>query len=172
MSAWGARSWLGAGVIVMALVLVAAARMGGDVSPPVVAAASSAAEADIPAEALRDYQDAARTCRGLPWTVLAGIGKVESNHGRSDLPGVHSGANFAGAMGPMQFLRATWDAYHLPGMANVYAHRDASFAAAHLLCANGGATPDGRRRAIYLYNHDWNYVNLVLNWAGRYAAAG
>ena len=38
----------------------------------------------------------------MPWTVLAGIGKVESDHGRTTLPGVTSGANAFGAAGPMQ----------------------------------------------------------------------
>ncbi len=37
---------------------------------------------DIPAVLLPIYMTAARTCPGLPWTVIAGIGKVESNHGR------------------------------------------------------------------------------------------
>ncbi len=52
---------------------------------------------DIPADYLAWYMAAAQTCPGLPWSVLAGIGKVESNHGRSTLPGVRSGANHAGA---------------------------------------------------------------------------
>jgi hypothetical protein len=33
--------------------------------------------------------------------VLAAIGKVKTNHGRLQAPGVTSGANFAGAAGPM-----------------------------------------------------------------------
>lgn len=37
---------------------------------------------DIPPQLLEHYRMAALTCPGLPWTVLAGIGKVESNHGR------------------------------------------------------------------------------------------
>jgi hypothetical protein len=53
--------------------------------------------ADVPPAYLVLYMDAAPACPGLPWGVLAGIGKVESDHGRSDAPGVHSGANFAGA---------------------------------------------------------------------------
>ena len=168
MSGWGGRSWLAAGALVALLVVAAATHLRGD-PPAIEASASATAEADIPVDALHDYQDAARTCNGLPWAVLAGIGKVESNHGRSTLPGVHSGANFAGAMGPMQFLAATWSAYHAPGMGDVYRHRDASFAAARLLCANGAGSPEGRRRAIFAYNHDWSYVALVLSWAGKYA---
>lgn len=37
---------------------------------------------DIPPELLDHYRSAARTCEGLPWTVVAGIGKVETDHGR------------------------------------------------------------------------------------------
>ena len=37
---------------------------------------------DIPEALLGHYRAAGRTCPGLPWTVLAGIGKVESDHGR------------------------------------------------------------------------------------------
>ena len=61
----------------------------------------------IPADYLAWYMAAAKTCPGLPWSVLAGIGEVESDHGRSNAPGVHSGANPAGAAGPMQFGRAS-----------------------------------------------------------------
>ena len=60
------------------------------------------------------YEEAAPTCIGLPWTVLAAIGTVESDNGQSDLPGVHSGANPAGAEGPMQFEPATFAAYDTP----------------------------------------------------------
>ena len=51
------------------------------------------------------------TCPGLPWAVLAGIGEVESDHGQSTRAGVHSGANYAGAEGPMQFEPATFAQY-------------------------------------------------------------
>ena len=33
----------------------------------------------------------------VPWTILAGIGKVESDDGRTTLPGVNSGSNSFGA---------------------------------------------------------------------------
>jgi len=54
---------------------------------------------DIPAPLLPLYRQAAASCPGLDWSVLAAIGKIESDHGRSSLPGVHSGGNAAaGAM--------------------------------------------------------------------------
>jgi membrane-bound lytic murein transglycosylase B len=50
--------------------------------------ASSLAEHDLPSAAMRAYKNAARTIDAeqpgchLPWTLLAGIGRVESDHGR------------------------------------------------------------------------------------------
>jgi Transglycosylase SLT domain len=120
--------------------------------------------ADIPPAYLALYQSGARQCPGLDWSVLAGIGKVETNHGRSTLPGVHSGSNFAGAMGPMQFLAGTWAEYGRGG--NVYDPADAIPAAARLLCANGA--PGQLRQAIYAYNHAWWYVDQVLTFARAY----
>ena len=160
------------------LALVAVAAMGTSLLLPSItgtgrsepAPASAFATADIPAAALLAYQDAAQTCPGLSWTVLAGVGKVESDHGRSTLPGVHSGQNSAGAMGPMQFLQDTWNAFHLPGLDNVYDLRDAAFAAAHYLCSNGAGLAAKLRQAIWRYNHAWWYVDEVLNQASRYAA--
>jgi hypothetical protein len=58
----------------------------------------------VPAGWLSLYRRAATTCPGLPWSVVAGIGTVETGSGRSTAPGVWSGANGAGAEGPMQFL--------------------------------------------------------------------
>jgi hypothetical protein len=121
------------------------------------------------------YQRAAVTCPGLPWTVLAAIGTVESNNGLSNAPGVHSGANFKGAEGPMQMLPATFAAYALPvppGGAdppNPYDPVDAVYAAARDLCANGAVHGRDLPRAIFAYNHaDW-YVTEVLRLAARYA---
>ena len=131
---------------------------------------SAVAVGDIPADLLLLYQQAAQTCPGLSWTVLAGIGKVETDHNRDNLPGVHSGQNSAGAMGPMQFLAGTFAAFALPGMKNVYNPRDAIFAAAHYLCSNGAGNPAQLQHAIWLYNHaDW-YVNEVLDWSSKYLA--
>ncbi|MGH9098459.1 MAG: hypothetical protein ACRDWB_13670, partial [Acidimicrobiales bacterium] len=69
----------------------------------------------IPAEWLTLYQQAAATCAGLPWAVLAAIGTVETDNGQSGALGVWSGANPAGAEGPMQFEPATFAAYATVG---------------------------------------------------------
>src|SRR5215475_3022202 len=60
--------------------------------------ASAAGRTTIPADYLHLYQQAGKKY-GVPWVVLAGIGEVETNQGRTSLPGVHSGANAFGAAG-------------------------------------------------------------------------
>src|SRR5262245_19500613 len=42
----------------------------------------------IPSDYLALYKKAGADY-GIPWNVLAGIGKVETSHGTSQLPGVH-----------------------------------------------------------------------------------
>jgi membrane-bound lytic murein transglycosylase B len=85
---------------------------------------------------------------------------------------VRDGANFAGAMGPMQFLAGTWAAYSADGdddgVRNVYDPDDAVFGAARYLCASGGAKVETLRSALWAYNHaDW-YVEMVLELAAKY----
>ncbi|MHA6631135.1 hypothetical protein ACU61A_37355 [Pseudonocardia sichuanensis] len=58
---------------------------------------STAALADMPPDYLNLYRAASGTCPGLDWTVLAAVGKVETDHGRSPLPGVRDGENASGA---------------------------------------------------------------------------
>lgn len=139
---------------------------------------SQAALADIPPDYLALYQAAAPVCSGLDWSILAAIGKIESDHGRSTLPGVHSGENGYGAGGPMQFKAGTFAGvlarHTLPaGGANPpsrYNPHDAIYAAAHNLCDNGVRRGD-LRAAIFAYNHaDW-YVNDVLAQAKKYGDA-
>ncbi|MGH3720564.1 MAG: NlpC/P60 family protein [Pseudonocardiaceae bacterium] len=140
---------------------------------------SPAALVDIPADYLALYRTAATVCPGLDWSVLAGIGKVETNHGRLDAPGVHSGENQAGAGGPMQFLPASFDGVisrHTipPGGANPpsrYNPHDAIYAAAYYLCDSGARDQHDLHQAIFAYNHaDW-YVHKVLDQATLYTNA-
>jgi Transglycosylase SLT domain len=136
---------------------------------------STLARATIPADYLAWYIGAAQTCAGLPWAVLAGIGKVESDHGRSDLTGVRAGANAAGAEGPMQFLPATFDEFAVAAdpsqPVSPYDPADAIYTAARMLCADGarGGSTAGIDQAIFAYNHAGWYVGEVLSWAARYA---
>jgi hypothetical protein len=127
------------------------------------------AKADIPTEYRKLYQQAGRRY-GVPWTILAGIGKIESDHGRSSAPGVRSGVNrFGCCAGPMQFNLtngppSTWDAYGRGG--SPYKPEHAIPAAARLLVANGAK--HNMDRALYGYNHSWAYVRDVKAWSERY----
>ncbi|WP_037606750.1 C40 family peptidase [Streptacidiphilus rugosus] len=137
-----------------------------------VSAPSSAAVADIPAAMLTLYQQAAAACPGLPWTVLAAIGKVESDHGRA-----RDQVSSAGALGPMQFEPDTFASYIRPvppgGAAppTPWDRTDAVYAASRLLCANGARGGRDIPGAIYAYNHDHSYVTHVLDSARAYGAA-
>jgi hypothetical protein len=113
------------------------------------------------------YRRAAGTCPGLSWSVLAAIGQIESGHGRN------TGPSSAGALGPMQFMPATWQAYGVDGdrdgRADIMNPFDAVPSAARYLCANG-AGQGGRQlyNAVWRYNHaDW-YVRQVLGLAQAY----
>ena len=166
----------------------------------------------IPNVALNAYRVAAarmdRTAPcGIDWSLLAGIGRVESNHGRfggatlgsdgTSTPRIIgpalNGSQFAfirdtdhgqwdgdtvtdRAVGPMQFIPATWRAYGADGDGNGVADpfniNDAALAAAHYLCVAGGnlSTDAGQRQAVMAYNHSDAYVNQVLGLAHAYAA--
>jgi hypothetical protein len=158
----------------------AAAKPTRPTRPAAPAGPSGAARADIPAGYLQLYRRVASRCPGLSWAVLAGIGKVESDHGRSRLPGVRSGWNAAGAAGPMQFgigvgrAGNAWARYGADfdhdGRRSVYDPGDAIPAAANYLCAAGA--PGRLDRALYAYNHSWTYVAKVKDLAARYRARG
>jgi hypothetical protein len=113
------------------------------------------------------YVDSARYCPGLRWQVLAAIGQVESGHGRN------VGPSTAGALGPMQFMPATWAYSGVDGdgdgTADIMSPYDAVPAAALYLCRAGAANgQQGLYDAVFSYNHaDW-YVKLVLDLAARY----
>jgi cell wall-associated NlpC family hydrolase len=172
--------WLAAAAAIsvvfpLALVLlVATGPANGIASTSAAGGPSVLAMSDIPPAYLALYMSAAQTCSGLPWAVLAGIGKVESDHSRSTAAGVHSGTNFAGAEGPMQFEPGTFarfatDGDH-DGRVSPYDPGDAIYTAATMLCANGATsgTQAGIRQALFAYNHSWSYVDEVLGWAARY----
>jgi hypothetical protein len=141
---------------------------------------SRAATTDIPTAYLRLYRQAAPHCPGLSWTILAGIGKVESDHGRARLPGVRSGWNHAGAAGPMQFGIGVGPAgnawarfgrdFDRDGRTSVYDPGDAIPAAARYLCDAGA--PRRLDAALYAYNPSLAYVTQVKQLARRYTAQG
>jgi cell wall-associated NlpC family hydrolase len=143
-------------------------------------APSTDARRDIPPAYLSMYQASADGCPGLPWSVLAGIGKVESNHGRLRAPGVTEGVNFAGAAGPMQMgvgVGAAGDAFwrfaidgNGDGHASPYDPADAIPSAAAYLCKALSDHGGDLSQAIFAYNHAQWYVDKVLAIASNYAA--
>ena len=151
---------------------------------------SAASRNGVPVSYLALYQEMGRRY-GVPWVILAGIGKVESDHGQSTLPGVHSGQNGFGAAGPMQIgiMGASGDTWggaavhpatqqvngvatdgNGDGVASVYEPADAIAGAAKYLLQNGALT--NVSGAIFAYNHLESYVQAVLFWAGVYASGG
>ncbi len=151
---------------------------------------STAAADSIPSNYLHWFQVVGAQYN-VPWTILAGIGKVESDDGRTTLPGVDSGSNAFGAAGPMQIgiggaSTNTWGGAPVhpasevvDGVAtdedggadaNVYDPADAIAGAAKYLTEHG--VQQDPEQAIFAYNHaDW-YVAEVLSWANTYASGG
>jgi hypothetical protein len=113
-----------------------------------------------PSELLGYYREAGSTV-GVPWQYLAAVHLVETRMGR--IRGVSS----AGALGPMQFLPTTWDIYGEGG--DIEDPRDAIFAAARLLRANGA--PDDMSEALWHYNPSDNYVGAVSRYAEQMTAS-
>jgi len=151
---------------------------------------TTAAKNSIPADYLTLFQQTGQKY-GVPWVLLAGIGKVESNDGQSSLAGVHSGQNGFGAAGPMQIgiggaSGNTWGGSPVhpaaqqvsgvavdangDGMASVYEPADAIAGAAKYLLAHGVLSDPSA--AIFAYNHLQSYVQAVLNWASAYSRGG
>jgi len=133
-------------------------------------APSALAKKEIPPEYLSDYEQAGQKYH-LDWAILAGIGKVECDHGRDPDPAcTQEGAvNSAGAGGPMQFLASTWAEYGVApagGTPDRWNPEDAIFGAANYLKASGA--PGDYKKAIFAYNHAEWYVNEVESWAAKY----
>lgn len=136
-------------------------------------------------------------CR-LTWPVLAAIGRVESHHARNGdvtpqgdithpvfgpvLDGRNGTAAISDhnghpvrAIGPMQFLPATWEKWASDGNGdgrgdpqNVF---DASLAAGRYLCSDSEdlATQTGVHHALRRYNDSEQYADTVMHWIRAYA---
>ncbi|QIS12624.1 lytic transglycosylase domain-containing protein [Nocardia arthritidis] len=146
-------------------------------------------------------QSSLPTC-GLTWYLLAGIGKIESDHasnGRTDADGTTIGiiygpaldgtlpgnevikatdGGYVRAVGPMQFLPATWFQYASDGNGdgradpnNVF---DAALGAGKYLCSGGSDLRDPQQelQAILRYNNSIDYATQVLSWANAYRTGG
>jgi hypothetical protein len=132
---------------------------------------SALARREIPLVYLRLYEGAARRY-GLDWAVLAGIGKVECDHGRDPDPSCtrEGSMNAAGAGGPMQFIASTWKRFGVDadgdGRVDRWSPADAIYSAASYLRSSGA--PGDYARAIFAYNAAGWYVANVLGWAAKY----
>jgi membrane-bound lytic murein transglycosylase B len=179
------RSVILACLFVLAVTVYGVAQDLGLIDPPAQAAPARkpatscrpkptrAAIADIPRSYFRLYCKAGARYR-IPWSLLAAIGKVESDHGRSRLAGVRSGSNWAGACGPMQLgcvpgskAGNSWARY---GRGRPHDPANAIPAAARYLVDHGAR--HNLDQAIYAYNHSRTYVAKVKQLAGRYARGG
>lgn len=170
----------------------------------------------IPSRSLVAYAKAEIAIRqtdpdcGINWSTLAGVGRVESHHGRYNgsrigadgvltppivgvaldgSPGVRAvpdtdGGRLDGdtqwdrAVGPMQFLPATWAQRGVRASGDGAAPDpqnmdDAVLSAAGFLCARGGdlSSAEGWWRAVFAYNRSVAYGRNVFSGADAYAKA-
>lgn len=183
------------GFVVMVVAAMSGRPAGGEAATTVYGVSQFALD-DIPSKFLGLYQEAARK-EGIDWAVLAGIGRVETNHKRSQLPGVASGANAYGCCGgPMQFyfmpslqgsakgpqVRAwgrvregatspmTWGSYGTDGDGDGYKDvwdEDDAIPAAAAYLKASGA-PEDYKAAVWAYNHSDQYYRDVMGWADKY----
>ena len=141
----------------------------------------------------------------LHWTTLAGIGKVESNHGQAhatlsadgfarppiigaaldgkdgriqltdtDRGRLDGDTTWDHAVGPMQFIPLTWNAWAVDGdndgQSDPNDINDAALAAARYLCAGGRdmSSPDGWWAGMRSYNALQSYAQDVFDAANDY----
>ncbi|MEA2479784.1 MAG: peptidoglycan DL-endopeptidase CwlO [Thermoleophilaceae bacterium] len=122
---------------------------------------TSFARRDIPSAYLKLYRAAGKRY-GVDWRLLAALGKNETDHGRSTLPGVFSGLNSANCCsGPMQICNVAscgnvWSAYAIDadgdGVASVFEPADAIYAAAALTRDLERAVGRSSRLVLAAYN--------------------
>ncbi|WP_157018424.1 lytic transglycosylase domain-containing protein [Cryptosporangium arvum] len=122
--------------------------------------------------ALQPDGTSSRPIIGVP---LAGIGVervTDTDQGLLD-----GDVTFDRAIGPMQFLPATWKAWAVDaddnGRADPYDIDDASLAAGYYLCAGGQnlASGSGWSSAVFSYNRVPAYVERVYEFADAYGRA-
>ena len=101
-------------------------------------------------ETLIAFYKEGEATHGVSWTILAAINLIETRMGRIDA------ISYAGAVGPMQFLPSTWEAYAVGDPRNTH---DAIIGAASYLKAMRAAKD--LDKAIWHYNHSDKYVRAV-----------
>ncbi|MDZ4826959.1 MAG: lytic transglycosylase domain-containing protein, partial [Actinomycetota bacterium] len=106
-------------------------------------------------ELLALYREA-EAASDIPWQYIASIHLIESRLGRI------VGPSTAGALGPMQFIPSSWEAFGEGG--DIYSDRDSILAAGRYLADAGGA-PGNMDGALFAYNHSDHYVAAVRAYA-------
>ncbi|HEY1478737.1 MAG TPA: hypothetical protein VGF46_01835 [Gaiellales bacterium] len=164
------------------IILVALAALIG-VSASNALACSSGAQA-IPSSYLQLYKSWGAVT-GVPWSLLAAVGSVESDHGLNPAAFV---PHTRGVLGPMQFqagsnkLARKQDSYGDQGFGGTWAlwrtasghppyrmdDPDDEIAAAAAKLHNDAGPDDDWAQALYHYNALGAYVNLVLKRARQY----
>ncbi|WP_433029000.1 hypothetical protein [Actinomycetospora sp. CA-053990] len=174
-------------------------------TPPLLVGVGPVDATGIPGRVLEAYRVAERVlgepapgCH-LPWSLVAAIGRVESDHagggvvtvegrtlspirgprldgtaGHPFFPDTDAGSLDGDpgvdlAVGPMQFLPSSWATY---GAGDADDVDDAAVASGRHLCAGGVdlADPAQRAAAVFGYNHSDAYVAQVLALEVAYAA--
>lgn len=137
---------------------------------PALPSTASCGPGGVPAILVPIYQRASDAYGLGPQgpSVLAAINEIETAFG------TNLNVSSAGAVGWMQFMPGTWEAYGVDangdGVRDPYDPEDAIFAAANYLTASGA--PGDWYRAIFAYNHaDW-YVADVLAGAECFGRLG
>ena len=110
--------------------------------------------APLPVDELLSYYKEAEAATRVPWVYLAAINMVETRFGRI------VGPSSAGAVGPMQFLPATWASCCV---GDVLDPRDAIMGAAVHLASKGA--PTDMTQALFGYNPNDGYVGSVEAYA-------
>ncbi|MCL5794800.1 MAG: lytic transglycosylase domain-containing protein [Patescibacteria group bacterium] len=128
-------------------------------SRAVVARDSRPAPVDVDLATKRALAKKAAAKYGIDWKILEAVWQVESGKAWNT-----SGRSYAGAQGPMQFMRGTWNAYAVDGNgdgnADINNAEDAVYAGANYLAA-GGAAEGNVDGALFNYNHAQWYVDKV-----------
>jgi len=179
-------TFAGAGLLAACAPNVPDLGLGGGCSPNASEAASA-----IPPEALAAYQRVGAQT-GIPWTLLAGIGHIESGHstGRSVFgpeldggPGIraipatpygtslHGNARWEQAVGMMQFLPSTARPYVERGLVSDPRDYQDSVALAGAYLIDVGVL-ENERAALLRYNNSQQYVDDVIAAAESYADGG
>lgn len=166
-------------------------------------AQSLTAKLNVPVVALQAYAWAQYTTdRTIPnchisWTLLAGIGRAESDHGQESGARLNADGTSTPkilgptltrfrdtdngvldgdpvherAVGPMQFIPDTWKSYASDGngdnVADPFNIYDASVASAKLLCANSRDLRNGEAWAAAVYSY--NHLNSYVANVYKYA---